>query len=98
MLLGEARERLRHAGGERAREGADVQLARDVARELLELARGELEPVGDHVGVRQQQLAGGRELQAARPAVEQPRARLALERGDLLGDRGLGERQRLGRA
>ena len=29
-----------------------MQLARDVARELLELARGELEPVGDHVGVR----------------------------------------------
>ena len=98
LLLREPRERLRHARGERARERADAQLARRVARELLELARGELEPVGDHVGVREQQLAGGRERQPAGPALEQPRARLALERGDLLGDRGLGQRQRLGRA
>ena len=34
---------------------------------------------------------------AARGALEQLRARLALERGDLPGDRGLGEAQRLGR-
>ena len=66
--------------------------------ELAELPGRELEPPGDHVGVLEQQLAGGRERQAARAALEQPRAGLLLERRDLLGDRGLRQRERLGRA
>ena len=68
-------------------------------RDLLgELAGGELEPVRDDVGVVEQQRAGRRERQAAGPALEQLRAGLALQRGDLLGDGGLRQRQRLGRA
>ena len=59
---------------------------------------GELQPVGDDVGVLEQQRARRRERQPAGPALEQLRARLALERRDLLRDRGLGQRQRLGRA
>jgi hypothetical protein len=41
-------------------------------------------------------LAGLGEPDAARVALNQHGAGLALERGDLLGDGGLGERQRLG--
>ena len=58
----------------------------------------ELEPLGDDVGVREQLLARGRDLQLAAPALQQAGAGLPLERGDLLGDRRLRERQRLARA
>ena len=42
-----------------------------------------------------QALAGLREPDPARPALDELRARLAFERGDLLRDRGLRERERL---
>ena len=43
-------------------------------RDLLgELARGELQPIGDDVRVREQQLAGRGEREPAGPALEQPR-------------------------
>ena len=56
------------------------------------------EPVGDRVGVREQQGARLGHRRAAGAAVQQPDAELALERGDLLRDGGLGQRERLGRA
>jgi hypothetical protein len=43
--------------------------------------------------VLEQHGARGRELEPARTAVQQPRSELALERGDLLGDGRLRERQ-----
>ena len=87
-----------HVRGERARERADAQLAGGVPGQLGELPAGEVQPVGDDVGVLEQQRARGRERQPAGAALEQLRARLALERRDLLRDRGLGQRQGLGRA
>ncbi len=45
----------------------------------------------------EQQPAGVRRERAAAAADEQPGAELALERGDLLGDRRLAQRQRLAR-
>ena len=62
--------------------------------QLAELGLGEREALRDRVGVREQDLAGAREPEPARLAVEQPRADLALERRDLLRDRRLGERER----
>ena len=58
---------------------------------------GGAQAVEDRVGVADQQLAGLREAHAARGAVDQARAGLGLERGDLARDGGLGERERLGR-
>ena len=57
---------------------APTRSSRGMARELVELARGELQPPGDHVGVLEQQLAGGRELgrrARARAAARRPGAR-----------------------
>ena len=68
------------------------------ARELGDLAVRLGEPVGDRVGVRQQQGARLGHRRTAGAAVQQPDAELALERGDLLRDGGLGQRERLGRA
>ena len=45
----------------------------------------------------EQSLAGGGDPYAARQALEQRPAELALERGDLLRERGLGDEQALGR-
>ena len=53
--------------------------------------------VEDRVGVADEQLAGLGEAHAAGGALDQARAGLGLERGDLARDRGLGERERLGR-
>ena len=71
-------------------DAADAQLA--------ELRVDGGQPSGERVGVREKQLAGRGEAQAAGPAVQQQRADLALQRRHLLRDRGLGERERLGRA
>ena len=65
--------------------------------ERVELALGRGQAVEDRVGVADQQLARLREAHAAGGALDQARAGLGLERGDLAGDRGLGERERLGR-
>ena len=81
---------------ERGREGADAQERALVIGDLGELERGEIEAHGDRVGMLEQQRAGRGELQPARPAVEQPRADLLLERRHLMRDRGLRQRERLG--
>ena len=69
-----------------------------VLDQLPELALGQAQAVGDDVGVLEQQRARLGQREPAGPALEQPRARLALQRGDLLRHGGLGQRQRLGRA
>jgi hypothetical protein len=54
-----------------------------------ELCVGELEALGDGVGVFEQDLPLASEPQSAGPAVEQPGADLAFQRADLVGDRRL---------
>ena len=66
--------------------------------ERVHLEVGEVEPRGDRVGVREQQLAGRGGERAGAAADEQRGAELALEGADLLRHRGLAERERLGRA
>ena len=63
-----------------------------------ELLVGELEALGDGVGVLEQDLALAGESKAAGLALEQPRADLALQCRDLVGDRRLGERELAGGA
>jgi hypothetical protein len=82
-------------GGEGAREGADAQEGALLGDELRELLGGEREPAGDGVGVFEKEPAGGGRCAAAGAALEEAGAELALERGDLLGDRGLAEVQRV---
>ena len=89
------RERDQRGVGGRGR--ADVQAAALERAERLELALGRGQAVEDHVGVADEQLAGLGEAHAAGGALDQARAGLGLERGDLARHRGLGERERLGR-
>jgi hypothetical protein len=89
-----ARDRLRHEVGQRGRERADAQPPARLARDAAELLAREREALGDGVGVLEQDLAGAREPQPAGLAVDQPDADLALEGGDLVGHRGLRERER----
>ena len=87
----------REQPGERGREAADPHLAarrgvlrREVALEPLELGE-------QRVGVAEQDVRGGREPHAAPGRLEQRVADLALERRQLLGDRGRRQVQRVGR-
>jgi hypothetical protein len=57
---------------------------------------GELDAVGERRGVLEQPFSGRRAAYAAAAALHQRRAELVFERGDLLGDRRLRQRQRLG--
>jgi hypothetical protein len=67
-----------------------------LARRAREVGLGRLEP-GDHrVGVGHEPPARLRELHAAADALDQPYARVALERRQLLGDGGRRVGQRLG--
>ena len=70
-------------------------VSRSVAASSATCAAGLREPVGDRVGVGEQQRARLGRRRPARAALEQPHAELALERRDLLRDRRLGERERL---
>ncbi len=98
LLRAQAHDRLRDHGRERARERADAQRLALGVGQLGDLLAGLREPVGDRVGVGEQQRAGRGRRRPARAAFEQLHAELALERGDLLGDRRLGQRERLARA
>ena len=75
--------------GERGRERADAQPRALCVGGDGELRVGELEALGDGVGVLEQDRAGGGEREAAGVAVDQPRADLAFEQRDLVGDRRL---------
>ena len=66
------------------------------AGDRLQLGLGLGEPGEDPLGVADDGLAGVGEPHAARAALDEHGAGLALERGDLLGDGGLGEGERLG--
>ena len=96
-LLVQLRDRRGDDRAERARERADPQGLALRGDQVGQLRVGLGEPLGDRVGVGEQQRAGLGGRRAARPAVEQAHADLPLERGDLLGDRRLGERERVGR-
>jgi hypothetical protein len=98
VLEREACEGGRDARRERARERADPQPQAALGHQLAELAVRQVQAVVDDVGVLEQQRAGLRERQPARPAIQQPGAELALERRDLLRDGRLGQRERPGRA
>ena len=95
MRAVELRHRQRDQRRVRGRERADPQPAAVEARERLELVLGGGEPVEDHVGVLDQQLAGRGQPDAARAALDQPGPGLGLERRDLARDGGLGERERV---
>jgi 2,5-diketo-D-gluconate reductase A len=94
MVRAHAREGGGHETGEGGREGADAQPGAAVLGGRGDLGLGELEALGDGVGVREQDLALAREPQAARLAVQQAHTDLALQGSDLVGDRWLGERER----
>ena len=89
MVSAQASDRRGHEPGECCREGAEAQLLASLVGELGELGCRELEALGDGVCVREQYLAGRRELQPAGPAVEQLGADLLLEERYLLRDGGL---------
>jgi len=84
LLEREPRDGGRHHGRQRAGERADPQARAALRHDLAELARRQLQPRRDHVGVAQQQLAGLGEGEPAGPALEQLGLDLALERRDLL--------------
>ena len=83
----------RRSGG---REGGDAQAPSAQPRDRRERRLGGVQAREDALGVAHERLPGGRQRDAARMALEQRHAGFALERGDLLGDRGLGVGQRLG--
>ncbi len=91
-------DRVRDDRGERARVRADREPGLARGAQLGELGVGGVEAARERVGVAEQQLPGLGQGEPARAAVEQRRADLALERGDLLGDRGLRQGEGLGRA
>jgi hypothetical protein len=87
-----ARDGRGHQGGQCAGEAAHAQRPAVVA-ELAELGVGQRQALGQCVGVLERDRARVGEGQAAGPAVQQPCAELALQGGDLLRYRGLGQRQ-----
>ena len=78
--------------------GISVELAVAVAPiwRRLELVLGGGQAVEDRVGVADEQLAGLGQAHPAGRALDEARAGLGLERGDLAGDGGLGEGERVG--
>jgi hypothetical protein len=81
----------------RARERPDAQSGALDTGHRLDLGLG-LAQLGEHrLGVAQQHRAGRRGRHPVRVAGQQTGPQLALEAGDLLGDRGLREGQRLSR-
>ena len=97
MELAEAGDRERHQRRGRGLERRRPQPPAAQAGDRLQLGLGLGEPGHDRLGVADDGLARVGEADATRAALHERRARLALERGDLLRDGGLGERQRLGR-
>ena len=96
VALGERGDRAREQHAVRARERRAAQDAGDVRGGPLERRLGRLELAQDALRALHQLLAGGREAAAAAVALEQRDAGLALERGELLGDRRGGVAERVG--
>ena len=80
VVLAQARDGGGDEPGERGWEGADAQPGALAVGGDGELVVGELEALGDGVGVLEQDLALAGEPQAAGLALQQPRADLALQR------------------
>ena len=87
----------RQQRGRRAEEGDDAQVPAAQPGDGLELALGGVEAGEDRLGVGDERGAGVGQSHAARAALDELRAGLALESGDLLRDRRLGVGERLGR-
>ena len=96
MRGAERRDRERHDRGGGGLERGEPQAAAADAVDGLQLGLGLGEPRHDRVGVPHERLARLGEADAARVALHERAAGLALERRDLLADGGLGEAQRLG--
>ena len=91
-------DRERHEPGQRRGVGREPHAALLAGEQLADLELGEREPVERGAGVLDQQRAGRGQLRPAARAVDERRADLGLERGEVLGDRGLGEVERGGGA
>ena len=86
--------RRRHEPGECRRHGPDPQRGRLAVHELAQLDIRELQSLGDHRRVLHQRSPRLGQHQAVGAALEQPRTHVGLERGDLLRDCRLRQRQR----
>ena len=96
VALAEAGDRLGHDRRPGAGEGGQAQAPAAQAGDGLELGLGVGQAREDRVGVLDQRAARVGQAHAARVALDERRAGLALEGGDLLGDRGLRVGQRVG--
>ena len=85
-----------HQGGAGALEATRAAGDRRAARRCRQLLLGGVEPREDRLGVGHQRAPGVREPHAARAALHQPGAGLALQGGHVLADGRLGEVERLG--
>jgi hypothetical protein len=95
----EARDRERHQRRPRGREGGHPQATTAQAGDRPERRLGGLQPREDPLGVSHERLSRRGQGHPARVALQQRHPGFGLERGDLLGDRGLRvvERVRRGR-
>ena len=89
MLAAKAPDRPRRDRGARRGERDHPQPAAPSAGDRVELGLGVVQPREDHIGMGDERRAGFGEAHATREALDEHRARLALQRGDLLGDRRL---------
>ena len=89
-------DRERHEPGQRRRVAREPDPPLLVGDEVGDLDLGERQSVERGTGVLDQQPAGVGQLRAATGARDERSADLGLERGEVLRDRGLGERQRVG--
>ncbi len=81
--------------GDGGGEAGQPQAAPPKSRDLTELLLGLVQAGEYRLGVRHQGTASVGEPHRSHATLDEPGARLALEGGDLLADRRLGERQRL---
>ena len=86
---------LRHQRGAGTLEAREAQPAAAQPGDRGQLLLGSVQAAEDRVGVLHERTARIREAHAARAAVHQTGAGLALERRDVLADRRLGEAERL---
>ena len=97
MLGAEGGDRERHQRRGGGLEGREPQAAAAQPGDRLQLGLSLGQAGEDRVGVADQRLAGLRQPDPARVALDERAAGFALERGDLLRDGGLREGEGLGR-